>query len=242
MITIGICDDEQICREMLLEYCERAKEQLNEKFTYQVFCSSEEVLGYDRTIDILLLDIELDGTDGIETMIKLEEYDNVKNILFVSGYSERVYDSFGSKTRGFVCKPVEQDRFIFEIKRILQTKKADNEIFEIVEKSGTAYVSSSDIILIEVTGKSIRMYTKEREFNIKGSLSEWQSKLKKYNVIQVHKSFLVNLCYVSNIKDVVTLKGVGFEPTVGRKYKDTCRQAYREYMFEKFRERTNGRF
>lgn len=239
-MTIGICDDEQNCKDILFDYCGRVETELKQQFTYQMFNNGEEVLACDKIIDILLLDIEMDGADGIEIMRALESYDNIKNILFVSGYSARVFDSFSSKTRGFLCKPVEYEKFAGKINKIIQSHR-NSELFEIIESSGTTYVSSSDIILVEVFGKLLKIYTKERVFEIKESLAKWSLMLEKYDVIQVHKSMLVNLNYVKNIKDTVILEGIDVEVPIGRKYKEICRQRYKEYTFKRLREKTNGR-
>lgn len=241
MITIGICDDEQKCRDLLQRYCEKIEADLGQDFKYEMFSSGEEVLVCDDRIEILLLDIEMSGENGIDIMRKIEKNDNIKNILFVSGYSQRVYDSFGLKTRGFICKPIEYSRFEFEIKKILEMKKSDDEVFELVEKSGSTYVSGEDIILIEVYGKTLKIYTVDRTYFIRGSLNEWKSRLERHNVIQVHRSYLVNLSHISKIKDEVTLKDVDIHVPVGRKYRDTSRTAYKEYIFKNFRERVNDR-
>lgn len=240
MITIGICDDEYVCRQLLFEYCQNIGKDLNENFRYQMFGSGEEVLAYHEDIDILLLDVEMTGENGIEVMKKIEKSFNIKNILFVSGYSQHVYDSFSLKTRGFICKPVVYERFKYEIEKIIEMCQVDRDIYELVLSSGTIYVSSDEIVLIEVQGKYLKIYTKEKYFDIRGSLSEWEIKLRKHNVIQVHKSYLVNLNYVKNIKDVVTFICVDIEVPLGRKYRDTSRIAYKEYILKNFRERTNG--
>lgn len=239
-MIIGICDDEQKSIELLVEYCERVKAELHMGFSYITFSSGEEVLKYDGGIDILLLDIEMDGANGIETMRKLENYDNIKNILFVSGYSEKVFEAFGVKTRGFVCKPVDYDRFAGEIRKIVESEK-HSEIIELPEKSQTQYIKIDDIIYLSGEGKYVRIVTANREYLICGSLKEWKLKLEKYDIIQVHKSYLVNLDYVKNLKDLVDLIDVEKQLPVGRKYKDVCRQMYREYTFRKFREKVNGR-
>lgn len=240
MIKIGICDDEQSCKDILYRHCQDISKDLATEFTYQLFSSGEEVLTTEETIDLLLLDIEMSGKDGIETMRKLENYDNIKNILFVSGNSQRVFDSFGSKTRGFLCKPVDYVKLVDEIKKIIHSQR-NGELIEIVESSGITYVNSLDIIIIEVVGKTLKIYTKDREYNINDRLVNWSLKLEKYDIVQVHKSFLVNLEYVMNIKDLVVLDGIDMEVPVGRKYKEICRQKYKEYTFKRLRERANGR-
>ena len=106
------------------EYCETVSQEIGIKFVFYIFASGEEVLKCKENIDILLLDIEMTGMNGIETMHILEDMDEIKNILFVSGYSDYIHESFGVKTKGFVCKPIEYNRLKNEIeKTIMYIKK-----------------------------------------------------------------------------------------------------------------------
>ena len=236
MIMIGICDDEQNCKDILRDYCVRIFRVLKQDCTYKMFSCGEEVLACESTIDILLMDINMRGIDGIDAMKELDNHDNIKNILFVSGYPARVFESFGTKTRGFVCKPVEYERFADEIENIMQ-KYNKSEIFQITEVPDTPCILSSDIVAVKAERKYVKIMTKKKSFTICGSLNEWKLKLEQYNVIQVHRSYLVNLDYVERIKDVVILDGIEIKIPVGRKYRSDCCQKYKDYIFKKFNEK-----
>ena len=112
-LVIGICDDEQKSIEITKEYCEKVSEELGIEFSYRLFTYGEEVLKCDKTIDILLLDIEMDGMNGIETMHILEDMRVIRNILFVSGYTDYIHESFGTKTKSLQNLPPQDAEFAF---------------------------------------------------------------------------------------------------------------------------------
>ena len=89
MITIGICDDEQKSREILLSFC---RQLFVDKENYEIkeFVSGEEVLKSEKT-DILLLDIEMCGIDGIVVKDELQNQGEEVDILFITNYSAVSY-------------------------------------------------------------------------------------------------------------------------------------------------------
>ena len=237
---IGICDDEIKCAEETRECCEKVRKELNQKFEYQMFRSGEELLIYEKDIDILFLDIEMQGMNGIDTMKLLESRDNIKNILFVSSHPDYVFDTFGVKTRGFICKPLEYNRFAREVKKIVDRQK-NNKLITVSAMGKQIYLCAAEIVYLSGEGKYVNIVTEKDEYIICGSLRAWEEELSEYNFVRVHKSYLVNLKYVSNFKDVVALISRSEKLPIGRKYKEASRNAYKEYMFRKFRERINDK-
>lgn len=231
---IGICDDEIRCAEETMECCEKVKEMLQQEFEYQIFNSGEQLLKYKGDIDILFLDIEMKGINGVDTMKILEDKNNIKNIFFVSAHSDYVFDTFGAKTRGFICKPIEFNRFLREVKRVVD-RRQDNFVVEIFVEGKTVYICVGSILYLSGEDKYVRMVTEDNKYIVNGSLREWESKLAEYHFARVHKSYLVNLKHVQGIQEVVTLLNSKEQLPIGRRYKETSRRLYKEYTLKRFR-------
>ena len=239
-MIIGICDDEKLCIDRTLECCERAKADLDIEFKYITFSSGEELLKSKEHIDILFLDVEMDGISGIEAMKQLEEKDNVRYIIFASSHSEYVFESFGFKTMGFLCKPIEYEKFYKEIKKVVDKFK-NVEPIEINVDGREVLVSPEEIMYVTGEKNYVRVVTRKEEYFTYGNMKAWEEKLEKASVIRIHKSYLVNLKYVSNISDVASFVGIADELPVGRKYKEEARAKYKDYLLKTFREKTNDR-
>ncbi|MBQ2275607.1 MAG: response regulator, partial [Lachnospiraceae bacterium] len=87
-MRIGICDDDKGVREKIESYC-REYEKINGcSFQYSSYESGEEVLLQAKEgkedIDLLFLDIEMKGIDGIEVMKQIKNLSFVWRIVFVS--------------------------------------------------------------------------------------------------------------------------------------------------------------
>ena len=232
MLTIGLCDDEPRCIDILIAYLDKLKKDIKEDFTYFVFYSGEDVLKYDGELDILLLDIQMGGMSGIDTMRIVEKENNIKNIVFVSAYSDRMNELFGLKTRAFVYKPFDYGAFYKEMVRVLNDIMKVN-LIEIREKTGTLYVDSRDIMYVMGEDKYIKIVTIKKDYIVCGSLKGWENRLIKSHMIRVHKSYIVNMKYVSKLWDKIELIINNIEIPIGRKYKQMAKQQYKEYLCNK---------
>lgn len=240
MMIIGICDDEKLCIDRTLECCEQAKAALGVDFEYITFSSGEELLNSKEHIDILFLDVEMGGISGIEALKQLEEKDNVNYIIFASSHAEYVFESFSYKTMGFLCKPVECDKLYKELKKLVDKMKSI-ETIEINVDGRDILISPDDIMYISGEKNYVRVVTRKDEYLVYGNMKSWEEKLVKASVIRIHKSYLVNLKYITNIADVASFMDREDELPVGRKYKEEARGKYKDYLLKTFREKTNDR-
>lgn len=235
-MIIGICDDEEKCRDILIEYCDRIEADMEEKFEYIQFGSGEEVLAAEEELEILLMDIEMDGINGIDTMKKLDNYSNIKNIIFVSGYPEKVFEAFGLKTRAFIQKPVDYNKLAEEIKKIADRQRK-REIIEITSLNRQVYyIEAESIVYISGEKDQSRIFTENAEYYADGSIKYWEEKLSKHNIVRVHKSYLVNLRFVSRLDECVTFTVDKDKITVGRKYREESREVFRSYRMNRLKE------
>ena len=178
-MNIAICDDEKLCIDRMIECLDKASKELGTQFVYKRFSSGEELLKYDENIDILFLDVEMDGINGIETMKFLETKENVKFIIFASSHSEYVFDSFGEKTMGFLCKPVDDERVLKKIKKVIEKLNAKKNIkpIEINVDGRNVLISPEDIVYISGEKNYVRVVTKNEQYLTYGNMKAWEENI-----------------------------------------------------------------
>lgn len=90
MLQIGICDDARESRFQLRVLLERALEGRSAPARLLEFSSGDALLGWmDRhagELDLVFLDIEMEGTNGMDTARALREADQSLQLVFVTGY------------------------------------------------------------------------------------------------------------------------------------------------------------
>lgn len=246
MFTFGICDDDANTREIIKNVCNHYMFQNDLEYCFREFSSGDQCLeevSQDASyiLDLLFLDIELPGMDGLKTRDILVESKNVKRIVFVSSHKENVIDAFGLKTVGFVPKPIEKEQLQKKIDLVVREFRNKKVLNLSMSATGTKTYLLEDIFYMEAEGNYTRIYRNTTEENaeyelISMKIGDIEKKCNGGQLLRVHKSFLVNPDFIKNIKDKVIMKE-GIEIPIGRKYKNEVKAFYLEYILNKARER-----
>lgn len=145
-MRIGICDDDRFQREYLSKLCVECADELGIDCDIVEFSTRYEVLNYQgEMLTLLLLDIEMEGINGIELKEHIEHSDMVWRIIFISSHEECVWSAFGINTLAFERKPISRNRMERWIRAAV--KEFDGEIIIKFEKDNTATWSKVENLL-----------------------------------------------------------------------------------------------
>lgn len=198
-MKIAICDDEKEIRKEIKNYIN----SFDNSITVLEFESGNTLLEYEQKIDILFLDICMGELNGIQTAKKLRQRGNNAIIVFVTGIEDYVFQAFDVSAFNYLLKPIDNAKF-FEVlnKAINKIKSFENELLKeqpsILIKIGTATqkIFLNEILFIEVFNRKIIIHKQNDEIEFYGKLKEFENALGK-NFIRSHRSYIVNLMYVS---------------------------------------------
>ncbi len=223
-MRIAICDDQQI-------FIDRFTNLITEKDAeIHIFHSGEELLKSSIVFDIVLLDIEMPGKDGLSIAAELSQRHKRALILFIT--SHREYSTKGYEFRAFryVLKS-EPDEFV---KRNIQDAIDEyrNYYFNITVnyKGEIAKVLATSIIYIESFGHTITIHTADKDYKGQNKFKDIYQLLKSHVFIQCHKSYIINMRYIETIEknSCINLKN-GTKIPIGRKYNTDTIEAYLEF-------------
>ena len=96
MIQIAIVDDESRQIRFIQQSIQKFFRQKNREDDYRMdtFHSGESLLMSSRSYDLIFLDIQMNGMDGIETAKKIRTWDRKVCVIYVSNYTEKMAASF----------------------------------------------------------------------------------------------------------------------------------------------------
>ena len=102
MIQIAIVDDESRQIRFIQQSIQKFFRQKNREDDYRMdtFHSGESLLMSSRSYDLIFLDIQMNGMDGIETAKKIRTWDRKVCVIYVSNYTEKMAASFTDSTIG----------------------------------------------------------------------------------------------------------------------------------------------
>lgn len=91
MVRIAICDDEKNMSDQIQRMARAFFRAKNQDVSVRRFSGGEELLRYDKQIDLLFLDIQMAGMDGMETARRLREGGFRGVLLFINVLKENVF-------------------------------------------------------------------------------------------------------------------------------------------------------
>ena len=210
-MRIAICDDDRAQRELLEQYVSKYFTAYP-KMRITKYSSGEELLVgvKQKKIDILFLDIEMTGINGVETAIKIRESDNDLIIIFITGYVNYVSDAFRTNAFQFLVKPVNKELFDKEFIRAIKKLQTNHHSYVINQKSGTTSLEVAEIIYIESNNREVYIYTKDKKHTKLGKIGDEEVALANYGFVRCHQGFLVNMKYILDVEktDIVLKNGV----------------------------------
>lgn len=201
MINIAICENEDCLLEELSSLVISILKERGLEFTLHKFKSGEDLLtSYPNNLDILFMDILLDGINGFETITRVRVFDSEVNIIFTTIETDYVYDAYELSVFRYLIKPINRlklERHLCTcIEQILNRKST--LILTTKGKNHIIYIKS--IIYAEVNNKKITIVlTDDKELVVEMTMNQLEKQLKPHNFYRCHNSFIINLDFIETI-------------------------------------------
>ena len=205
MIRIAIVDDEKVIREQIKKLVE--KKQIDCEI--DTYGAGEDLLKADRGYDIIFLDIQMDGMNGIDTARALRQKADNTVLIFITGVKEYVFDAFDVAAFHYLIKPIEENKF-WEVcdRAVLEvTKKTQNSSGQIFIKTRSQSITleQSDVLYIESRAKKVEIHTKTNIVEAYAAISELEKQLVG-SFYRCHRGYLVNMAFIAGYEnDSITL-------------------------------------
>ncbi len=199
-MKILICDDEQ-------QYVDELKIHI-EKFMQSKFISCEidttnnpvTVAESNEAYHLAFLDIQMDELDGIALAKILKERNSKVAIFFVTSFD--VYQDAAMDLRAFRFfeKPFNANRLYSGLEKAMEYIDESYVDFYIRTNGEHKKILTDDVIFVERGNRQVTLVTTEGTYITRETFDEWCAVLQNSFFYRVHKSFIVNLHYVTSYK------------------------------------------
>ncbi len=199
MLHIAICDDEKYMSDKIRTMTYDFFRGKNMDISVLQFSSGRELLKYDRMIDILFLDIQMDGMDGMETARKLRSRKFKGIVIFITVLKEMVFRSFEVQAYDYLVKPIEPDRFEKTMERLLSSMKSAGESSLLIQKRYESnIIPFEEIVYCEIIDRKVYLHLASSEIlDYYDRIENLETKLDS-RFFRCHRSFLINLQYLKS--------------------------------------------
>lgn len=163
-MRILICDDNPEVRNQLYKYISDYFKKSNLKTPeISIFSSGEELLTDNRNKDILFLDIEMPGINGIHIGQKLKKDNNNIIIFIVTSFTEYLDDAMKFRVFRYLSKPIDKDRLYRNFKDALKLYNTFSTTICVETRTGIHTINISDIVIVETeNSKAVIKTTTQR--------------------------------------------------------------------------------
>lgn len=192
-----IVDDESIaCKGM-----KRLIDTRHELELTAVFNRASEALEWlkDNSVDLVFLDIEMPGINGIELARRIS---GRCMVIFTTAYLEYALDGFDVEALDYLVKPIDPKRFDKAIDRAISYKSlVDNDVADrenaddfIIVRADRKYIRIrlEEIQYVEALKDYVIIYQAERKTVTRMTVKAIESILPRSKFIRVNKSYIVN--------------------------------------------------
>ena len=215
-VKIMICDDDKSLQEILRHKIEKFCDDAQAACSIACCDSGEEVLREEYAPDILFLDIQMPGKNGMEIAAELRRKRCKTVLIFVTALSEYVYDAFDVGAFHYLVKPFSDEKLREVLYKALRQCEERHDLdglaaehgetqetghtrqpeVVLIKRGGTSMkVAFDDIIYAEVFNRKVMLHTTHEDIEYYGKLTELSEKAGE-DFYRTHRAYLVNLKYV----------------------------------------------
>lgn len=231
-MRIAVVDDSKEDAQHLAEYLEQFQMENNVIFQTKIFYASVDFLEeYQGKYDVIFLDIEMPGCNGLDVAREIRTKDQAVGIIFVTSMAQYAIEGYEVNAIDFMIKPVGYYNFSMKLEKALCFFQSHKEQSILINnKDGILRITVSDLLYIEKERDSLVFYTKKEVCRERGSIKSVKEKLAGLSFSECTSGILVNLSYVKRIgKNTISLI-TGNELPLSRRSKKQLSEDYINYM------------
>ncbi len=242
-MKIAICDDNELELsqvESIAEDFARLKQHLC-PISIHTFSNGNDLFLFTQRFggfDLVILDIIMPGLNGIDLAARLRAYNDHCRIIFLTSSPEFAVDSYKVKAYYYLLKNSAKTELHALLSRALDEIAEENASSVVIKEKGRwTRVSLSSIRYVESINHTVCFHLSKHEMiSCFGSLNEYHEMLLAHKrFVKCHKSYIVNMQYVTSITGKDFVLGEDIRVPISRKMYPIVKDAYFDYFFTKMK-------
>lgn len=164
---------------------------------------------YQPVFDIVLMDIMLPGTNGMDAAQELRKLDKNVTLIFVTNMAQFAVRGYEVEAFDFIVKPVSYQNFVVKMDRVLRKLKNEQRDTRILLNlpEGKKRIAPSQIRYVEVNGHRLIYHTTEGNYAVYGSMKAVEEQLSDQVFSRCNHCYLVNLNFVTAVGAISVMLG-----------------------------------
>lgn len=230
-IRIAILDDDPEFGEILSCAVKDAAMSRNLDAKIHIYTDTDRLDQVPAVYDLLFLDVELNGKNGIEWVAKWKKIRKFQEIIVVSSYDKYVFDSLSVRPLAFIRKTQMKEDLDKAMESLERSMDAEPTQIMLLDGQKQMFFDPDEIEYFKANAHYVDVILQGREPKIiRSTINSLQRQMEKYGFVRIQVSYLINMKFVERVdKKYIYLKDRS-RKQISPKYKEHLFERLREYM------------
>lgn len=169
-----------------------------------------------RDVDVVFSDISMPGLDGMALARVISRFSERPQVVFVTAHERHAVDAFALDVTDYVMKPVRDQRIAEAVRRVVEQRErgsarpaadappaapaVEDETIPVELGGVTRFITRSQIRYAQAHGDYARLHTEAGSHLVRVPLSLLEEKWADFGFVRIHRSTLVALPHVSQVR------------------------------------------
>lgn len=238
-VNIAICEDDKKESGRLISILEAELERQRVSARILSYESGEALVLATRHIkfEIYFLDVFMSGISGVAAARTIRSKDRNAAIVFTTSSPDYYADGFAVGAVHYLLKPFNKSDIYEALDRCLRQVGQAERYIELTVNREVCRILLSDLLWAESRDKVCELHLNSGNCHSYMQLNLLEEMLDDTRYLRCHRSYLVNLDYVSRMEKGCFIMSDGSEIPLRQAERGRLRTIYEDYLFEKMRRR-----
>lgn len=203
VLRIAIVDNDQNASDQMQTFIRRYARNEGMDVYLDVFDRADKFLSQYKSIyDIIFMEIELPGLNGMDAAKRLRKIDADVVLVFVSAFARYAIRGYEVDALDFVLKPFNYYTFSMKLERSIQRIRPQTGAQIAIKTSdGVRRLDVGQIYYLETKSRMLYYHTATGVYSVRGSLQSAEQGLVEHAFAKCNQCYLVNLKHVTDVRD-----------------------------------------
>lgn len=199
---IAVCDDRPTDRDYLESLLSEWAAGVGHIVQTELFSSAEAFLfryEEDKSWDMLLLDIEMDGMDGVTLAKTVRRENKTVQLIFVTGYSEYISEGYEVSALHYLMKPIRPDKLFAVLDRAAEQCMKNGRFLTLEQSGEIVRLPLYEIRYLEASQNYVTVHGERGQtYLVRRTLGELERELDD-RFFRTGRSYIVNLACIRKV-------------------------------------------
>ena len=232
MHRVLIVEDDPAEAAKLRSHLDRYAHEHDTPFSVEVLSSALEFVETRHVADLIFMDINMPGVNGMEAAELLRTYDSETPLVFVTDLAQYAVSGYRVDALDFMVKPVEYADFSLRMDRAMRVvQRRAGKSLTIPTADGLRVVGLRDVLYVDILRHDLYYHVTGGEvLRNRGSLTQLEEQLVPEGFVRVSASHLVNMAQVTRVRTGSVEMSDGEEISFGRSRKRQALETLSAYI------------